>query len=62
MPNFVGHYMAQHTPEPDSKDPAPVPRTRREGSDNPLDSGLRRKFLAFCEENPGADECRLYDV
>jgi hypothetical protein len=54
--------MAQHTPEPDSKDPAPVPRTRREGSDNPLDSGLRRKFLAFCEENPGADECRLYDV
>jgi hypothetical protein len=25
-------------------------------------SGLRRKFLDYCKENPGAEECRLYDV
>lgn len=25
-------------------------------------SGLRRKFLDFCRDNPGAEECRLYDV
>ena len=29
---------------------------------SPLDSGLRRKFLSYCEENPGADECRIYEV
>jgi hypothetical protein len=29
---------------------------------DPLDSGLRRKFLLYCEENPGAEECRVYDV
>lgn len=27
-----------------------------------LASGLRRKFLDFCDENPGAEECRVYDV
>jgi hypothetical protein len=27
-----------------------------------LASGLRRKFLEHCDENPGAEECRLYDV
>jgi len=30
--------------------------------DDCLASGLRRKFLEFCRENPSADECRLYDV
>lgn len=30
-------------------------------SASPLDSGLRRKFLNFCEENPWADECRIYE-
>ncbi len=29
---------------------------------DPLDSGLRRKFLLYCEENPGAEECRIYEV
>jgi hypothetical protein len=29
---------------------------------SPLDSGLRRKFLQYCEENPWADECRVYEV
>ena len=32
----------------------------RDGA-SPLDSGLRRKFLNFCEENPWADECRIYE-
>lgn len=31
-------------------------------SADPLDSGLRRKFLNFCEEHPWADECRIYEV
>lgn len=31
-------------------------------SADPLDSGLRRKFLTYCEENPWADECRCYEV
>ena len=34
---------------------------RRLGSDYCLASGLRRKFLDFCDENPGAEECRVYD-
>jgi hypothetical protein len=35
---------------------------RRLGSDYCLASGLRRKFLDFCDENPGAEECRVYDL
>lgn len=34
----------------------------RDGADYCLASGLRRKFLEFCEENPGADECRIFDL
>lgn len=26
-----------------------------------LDSAMRRKFLNFCQENPWADECRIYE-
>lgn len=54
--------MALHGPtdEPDAKN-ALIGRQRLDRSD-PLDSGLRRKFLAFCEENPSADECRIYEV
>ena len=29
---------------------------------DPLDSGMRRKFLNFCQENPWADECRIYEL
>jgi hypothetical protein len=54
--------MAQHDPRFDPSTREPQPRRTRESSDNPLDSGLRRKFLAFCEDNPGAEECRMYDV
>jgi hypothetical protein len=36
--------------------------SRRTDSDYCLASGLRRKFLEFCDENPGAEECRVYDL
>ncbi|NDC87505.1 MAG: hypothetical protein EB075_01620 [Bacteroidetes bacterium] len=62
MSIFVGHYMAQHDNQSASAKAAPKSPPSRQSSDNPLDSGLRRKFLAFCEENPSADECRVYDV
>lgn len=62
MPILVGHYMAQHETQPDPKGNTPKERPERDTSDDPLDSGLRRKFLAFCEENPSADECRIYET
>jgi hypothetical protein len=56
--------MAQHNKQAkttdDDADAKSLPR--QESSDNPLDSGLRRKFLAFCEDNPSADECRLFEI
>ena len=62
MPILVGHYMAQRETQPDPKGDTPREGLKRDSSDNPLDSGLRRKFLAFCEENPSADECRIYET
>jgi hypothetical protein len=54
--------MAQRETQPNSKGDPSTEEFKRESSDNPLDSGLRRKFLAFCEENPSADECRIYET
>jgi hypothetical protein len=54
--------MAQRETQPDPKGDTPREDLKRDNSDNPLDSGLRRKFLAFCEENPSADECRIYET
>ena len=54
--------MALHGPndEPDAK--SAQTECERLDRSSPLDSGLRRKFLAFCDENPSADECRIYEV
>jgi hypothetical protein len=41
--------------------PSPNPSQRGE-TDYCIASGLRRKFLDYCYENPGAEECRIYDV
>ena len=26
------------------------------------DSRMRQKFIQFCEDNPGDEQCRIYDV
>lgn len=39
-----------------------LPEVKRQPLADPLDSGLRRKFLDFCEDNPWADECRIHDL
>jgi len=52
-----------HSPRQQPFDPGP-----RDWKDDRLDSdycnasGLRRKFLDFCKDNPAADECKIYDV
>lgn len=46
-------------------DPPPAPRPpshwdAAEDFDNASPS--RRRFLRFCQENPAADECRIYEL
>jgi hypothetical protein len=60
-PYLGGHYMAKSDVREQPNEER-LPASSRASSDDPLDSGLRRKFLAYCEENPGAEECRLYEV
>lgn len=51
------------TPNRDDTDDTPAVASNQSFVDDDcLASGLRRKFLEFCRENPSADECRLYDV
>jgi len=53
--------MAQQGAENDPKPDRDLPAVKRMADPDPLDSGIRRKFLVFCQENPWADECRIYD-
>lgn len=54
--------MAQQGVDDDPQSDQQDQQSRPPESADPLDSGLRRKFLNYCEENPSADECRIYDT
>lgn len=54
--------MTQPSQQP-PVDPGPRAKSDyRRDNDYCTASGLRRKFLDFCEENPAADECRIYET
>jgi len=65
---FLGYLRSCGSPMAIPENPPNTPEQnnpsepRRLGSDYCLASGLRRKFLDFCDENPGAEECRVYDL
>lgn len=54
--------MAQQGAPDDQKHVCDQAGTRLDEVADPLDSGMRRKFLNFCQENPWADECRIYEL
>ena len=54
--------MAQQGSADDQNTGRDLPTAKRLGPPDPLDSGIRRKFLVFCQENPWADECRIYEL
>ncbi len=54
--------MAQQGAPEDQKLGPDQPGARPEEVADPLDSGMRRKFLNFCHENPWAEECRIYEL
>jgi hypothetical protein len=60
-----GHYMAQQGDNqrlPDTDTGTDVQRVTHRESLVCEDSAMRRKFLDFCEEQPSAPECLLYEV
>lgn len=54
--------MAQQGTADDHERSRDLPKAKRQPVADPLDSGLRRKFLNFCEESPWADECRIHEL
>ncbi len=54
--------MAQQGVPDDQQTGCDLPGAGAEQAADPLDSGMRRKFLNFCQENPWADECRIYEL
>lgn len=60
--HIPGDYMSGHAlPVDRQPDGAAQPARQRESSVCE-DSGLRRKFLEFCDDNPSAPECLVYDL
>jgi hypothetical protein len=54
--------MAQQGAPEDQKLDSGYTGARSDEVADPLDSGMRRKFLNFCRENPWAEECRIYEL